>query len=306
MIQTTKRINAFMANIHNSFSRLIVIACCAVLLMSVVPVLIKWVAATPATIGVVRLAIASLGIALLLGFKLYVGKTRFKPLSRNEYCWLALLGLVFALHWYSYFVSIKLSSASLAAIGVATYGVHLLLLSCWFKKEKISHIDVMALGLSACGIYLASPDANFEQAQLIGFMFAVISGFLYACLPLINQRLGHLTTNTRALGQFGFALIIFLVLMPAADYNLTLRDWWGLIGLGVFSTLIGHTLWLKASTELPNNITAVIYYGYVPLAMILSVIFLDEVLTWQKILGASLIIMANILLVFLHKKKPNA
>jgi drug/metabolite transporter (DMT)-like permease len=73
--------------------------------------------------------------------------------------------------------------------------------------------------------------------------------------------------------------------------------------LGVVCTLIAHTLWIKVSTELPGNITATVYYFYVPLAMGFSYFLFDEQLSWQKITGASLIILANITVMVLHRRK---
>lgn len=283
-----------------SITRLVMIAILAILLMSIVPVIIKWISVNPATIGIVRLLIAAGGIGIMILFS-----KKKLIISAKELAWLVLLGLVFSLHWYSYFWSIKKADVSLAAIGVATYGIHLLLLSSIFNKDKLSIYDVIALLLSIVGILLAAPNLELEQAKLNGFLLAVLSGFLYACLPLINQHLTHLPTNTKALGQFGFALCAFLFLLPQANFSLTSNDWLGLILLGVVSTLIGHTLWIKVTTELPTNITAVLYYAYVPIAMLLSFFFLDEDIGWQKILAAGLIISANILVILFHKRAKN-
>ncbi|WP_444996687.1 DMT family transporter [Aliikangiella sp. IMCC44359] len=289
----------------DTFRTLIIIAIAAILTMSIVPVLIRWTSANEVTIGIVRLAIGVIGLACIRFFS--KKKTQLKY---QELLWLLLLGVVFAIHWLAYFNSIKVAGASLAAIGVATFGVHLLFLNYLFNKEKFNPADLFAVALSFLGIYIASPAIDINQDKLIGFATAIFSGFLYACLPLINRKLPHIETHTRALGQFGFALLVFLCLLPEANFSLTIKDWGSLLILGVVSTLIAHTLWIKASTELPTNMTAIIYYAYVPLAMLLSYFVLNETLTWQKILGASLIIAANIQIVILHQrskknKKPN-
>jgi len=281
-----------------SFRSLLLIALLSILLMGFVPITIKWVSANEATIGLVRLFIAAVGIGILLS----VQKQTIK-LSRKELGWLVLLGLVFAIHWYTYFKSIKLSDSSLAAIGVATFGIHLLFLNRIFYKEALNSIDFLAVAIAFVGIYLTTPAFDFKDDKVNGFFIAILSGFLYACLPLINRKIPHLSTNTRALGQFGFALIFFLPLLPQSSFSLSSFDWLGLIFLGVFSTLIAHTLWIKTSTELPTNITAVLYYCYVPMAIILGYVFLDESLNWQKLTGASLIIGANVLVALFHKKK---
>jgi len=280
-----------------SLRSLVLIAIGAILLMSFVPVLIRYTQANEATIGIVRLAIGAAGLLIMLIF------VKKRPqLNRHDWFWLIFLGAVFAVHWYTYFRSIKLADASLAAIGVATFGIHLLLLNSLFFGEKLKLVDGFAVSMSFAGIYIASPAIDLDSAKLTGFIFSIVSGFLYACLPLINRQLAHLPTNTRALGQFGFGLLAFLVLLPQANFQLGAIDWLSLLMLGLVCTLVAHTLWIKVSTELPANFTAVIYYGYVPMAMLLSYLFLNESITWQKITGAIFIIGANILVVFEHQR----
>ena len=276
--------------------KLLLIALSAILLMSIVPVLIKWIKVDEVTVGIVRLAIATFGIAVILMFS----KSRFR-VSRKQLVWLVLLGGVFACHWYLYFLSIRLTDASLAAIGVSTFGIHLLLLSVVVNKERLSIIDLISVGLCVGGIIIASPSSELAEQRWQGFVVSVASGFLYACLPLINQKVSSVPTNYRAFGQFGFGLMFFMVFIPYADFEQSMEAWQGLIILGLVSTLIAHTLWIKASTELPSNITAVVYYGYVPITLLLSYLFLKEPLGWDKLAGAALIILANILVVFFHK-----
>jgi drug/metabolite transporter (DMT)-like permease len=275
---------------------LLMTALLAILLMSVVPVLIKWIDANEITIGIVRLFIGALGLGLLIQIK-----NRWVTISRQQRNWLFLLGSVFAVHWYSYFLSIKMTDASLAAIGVSTFGIHLLFLNLLFKQEIFSRIDLLAVGVCILGIILAAPTFALEPQKWLGFGISVISGFLYACLPLINKQIVEIPTQIRAFFQFGIALLIFLLFIPYATFELSTRSWQGLIMLGVFSTLIAHTLWLKVSTELPANLTAVVYYGYVPISLGLSYLLLDESLHPNKLVGAGLIIVANILVVLSHK-----
>lgn len=277
--------------------RLILLSIFTVSLLSLVPVIIKGVVANEITIGIVRLAIAALGIALLAGSK------KQKLITKNSIKWLLLLGLVFSAHWFTYFKSLKLSTVSLGAIGISTFGVHLLWLNRIFFKNPIKPTDLIAVVVAFFGVYLVLPDTGFNSDHFIGFCYGLLSGFLYACLPVINRKASHLSTQQKAFGQFAFGLVFFAGLIPYGNWQLGMPDWIGLLFLGIVCTLIAHTLWIKVSTELPGNITATVYYFYVPLAMTFSHLLFDEVLTWQKISGASLIIIANIAVVLLHHKQ---
>ncbi|SET49329.1 DMT family transporter [Thalassotalea agarivorans] len=273
-------------------------AAVAVILMSTVPVTVKMISASVVEIGAVRLAIAFAGLTLLLYFRGF----RWQ-LPKQHWFALLALGLIFAAHWYTYFLGIKLSTPSVAALGVATFGIHLVVLSAIFLRQPLRAADAVALVLALLGIFLLSPKIDWQSDYFLGLVSSVVSGLLYACLPIVNTKFKAISGNVRAWGQFAFALIPFAVLSTFEGWQLTNFDWTGLLFLGVFATLLAHTLWVHASAELPGTFTSVIYYLYIPFAMALSVIFEQEVLSLNTIAGGCIIIAANIIAIVAHKKQ---
>ncbi|MGH1470557.1 MAG: DMT family transporter [Cellvibrionaceae bacterium] len=270
---------------------LIIAALLAVLSMSLVPLLIRTTSANEFTIGIVRIFIALLFLSPVVFFK------NGKPsLGVSDWKNLALVGVVFGSHWLTYFISIKTANASIAALSLSTYGIHLLLLSWMFRKQQIRAVEWFAVAMCFGGCVLIAPSLNLKDKMTLGMLIGVFSGFLYACLPLLHQRILHVPTMTRAWGQFLFSGIIFFPFITKTDWNLEFDDWWRLAVLGVVCTVIGHSLWVKVSSELPAVITGVVYYLYVPIAMISSFYLLKEVITPVMIIGAILIVGANILI----------
>jgi drug/metabolite transporter (DMT)-like permease len=164
-------------------SGLILLSFFTVCLLSLVPVIIKAVAANEITIGIMRLSIGALGIALLAGSK------KQKLIDKRSIKWMLFLGLVFSVHWFTYFKSLKLSTVSLGAIGISTFGVHLLLLNRIFFQEPLKLADFIAVFVAFFGVYLVLPDSDFASDHFIGFLFGLLSGFLYACLSSIVKPL---------------------------------------------------------------------------------------------------------------------
>ena len=275
---------------NTGFWRLILLAVLAVFLMAMVPVIIKYIEVDPWLIGAFRLAVSVVGLILLAGI------TR-KPLiaRRENWIFIFLLGLVFATHWLTYFYSIQLSTASVAAIGVSTFGAHLLLLGWFVHKQPPHWLELLCVVLAFVGVYLVVPEFNLKDGMTIGLILAVISGFLYALLPLMHQKYRHINGERRTFGQFFVAMLIFSFGLPQADWSIPSQSWIGLIVLGVVCTLVAHSLWIKVSTELNHVVTSVVYYLYVPIAMLFSFIFLDEILSPVQLMGAGLILFANIL-----------
>ena len=262
----------------------------ALLLFGAIPVIVRAIHANPYTIGIVRLAIAATGFTLFV-----IARGQLRRIQLRDAARLAAIGTIFAAHWLTLFFAVKISSASIGAIGLSTYGIHLLLLGAIVARERPHLTDIGAVLLAAGGAVLVVPSIAFSNDVARGMFLATASAFLYATLPLLHQRWSHIPTPMRTLGQFGFALALFLFFLPRANWNLTSRDWGGLLFLGIAVTLVGHSLWVRVTTHLPPSITSIVYYGNIPVAIALSIILLDEPLTFRTLTGAALIVIGSIL-----------
>ncbi len=277
---------------QTSFWRLILLAVIAVFLMALVPVTIKLIQVSPWMVGFVRLLIAVVGLYLF-------AKACKQSVWSQKQNWLpiTLIGLTFAIHWLTYFYSIQFSTASIAAIGVSTYGAHLLLLGWWFHGQRPSLFEFLCVSLAFVGVFFVVPEFSLKNEMTLGLVLGVLSGLLYACLPILHQKYKHINNQRRAFGQFFIAMWVFAIslpFLPVKAFELNNDAVIGLVILGIFSTLIGHSLWVKVTTELNHVVSSVVYYLYVPITLLLSFFVLDEPLTSNKLIGASLIIVANV------------
>lgn len=262
----------------------------AVTLFGFTPVIIRGISANAYTIGVVRLGVASAAVFLFLAVR-----RRIPNVPMRTWATLALLGACFASHWLLYFFAIKAASASIASIGTATYGIHLIVLGWVTGHHQVRWTDLVALGLAVIGTLLLVPSFSLQNATTAGLGMAVVSAFFYACLPLLHQKNAHLGTTERTFGQYFFALLIFLVFLPSTSWALTTTDWLGLAFLTLISTLVAHTLWVRVTTVLPTVTTSVVYYFYVPVAVVMSYFVLGEDVSARMIAGGALVIGGNVL-----------
>ncbi len=270
--------------------QLIITALISVSTMALVPVLVSSVAANEVTIGLVRVVIACLVLTPIL-----LWRKSFNQLTQKDWLFMLLIGMIFGLHWWTYFYAIKNSTPSLGALSLTTYGIHLVWINWLVSAQRPKLSDVLAVLLCLCGCIMVVPSADIENQVTQAFLVGVFSGLLYALLPFLHKKVQHLSTTVRSWGQFSFAGLFFLFFLPETDWQLSMSDWQLLIILGVVSTLIAHTLWVKVSTELPSILVSAFYYLYIPIAMTLSYFFLDEPMTAAKLLGATLIVASCLL-----------
>lgn len=264
-------------------------AAIALLLFGCIPVVVRSIGANAFTIGILRLAIATAVLAPML-----LWRRALHPVPLRDLMRLALIGFLFAAHWLSLFLGVKASSASIGAIGLSTYGAHLLILGALFGNARVRITDVIAVVTAAIGAILVVPSFTLANDVAVGMLLSSLSALLYASLPLLHQRWSHIDNSTRALAQFAFGLLFFLVFLGKAEWTLTPTDWAGLLFLSIGVTLIGHSLWVRVTTRLSPATTSIIYYANIPITLLLGALLLGERLTPRSALGAALIIGAGV------------
>ena len=272
-------------------------AAATILMMGAVPIIIRHVAANPWAIGLIRLGVATAGMALIVA-----ATRRWVAPSAREWRALALIGVLFGAHWALYFLSIKVSSAAIAVIGQSTFGVHLVVLGWVLGHHDVEAADLAAVALAVAGGLMVAPRWSLENQATVGLLLGIVSSFFYAFLPILHQRLAHMSSAMRVLGQFIFGLLVFLPSLPAAEWRFSAGDWFWLMVLAVVCTLVQHTLWTRLTTRLPTLTTSVLFYMAVPVTLVFGVVILGERVTGWMVAGAGLIVAGNLLA--LARRRP--
>ncbi len=264
--------------------RLVLTGVIAVLTMSAVPVLVKSSVSNEFTIGISRLAIAALVFTPLI-----LWRGHLRRLDPAQWRKLVIIGVVFGFHWLTYFASIKLSTAAIAALTIITYSVQYLVLAWFFNGERVRPVEWLAIAVCFAGCVVVSPEFSLENEIFLGIAIGLLSALLYAIMPLLHQRAREIGTLERTWGQFTFALLVFLPFWTYTDWGFGRVELYHLLALGTLCTVVSHGLWVKASTELPAIYASMIYYLYLPGALVGSVIFLDEPVTATKLIGCAMV-----------------
>lgn len=258
--------------------------------MAGVPVFIKFTSANPLTIGLFRLSVATILISLF-----FIPFKNNRPLNRSMIFPLIAIGILFAVHWVTYFLSIKKATASIGILGMSTYGIHLIFLGWAIRKDKPGIFDFLALALAILGTYLIVPEFSFSNKATIGLLLGIISGFCFALLPILHQKYHFIPDRIRIFGQFFFAWIVFMFLIPWTNWQLESSDWWALLYLAIPGTFIAHSLWVRVTTRVSTTVSSLIFYLIIPMTMLISYFWLKEAMPAPKIIGALLVVVGNLL-----------
>jgi len=127
-----------------------------------------------------RTLLAALGMG---AFMLWKG-TSFR-IANSDFWKLFLTGFIVAAHWHTFFVSGRVSNASVSLVGFATGSLWTALLEPWVKKKNIQPLEV-ALGLLVLvGLYIVFA---FDFQYALGLVLGILSGFTMAVFAVINSQ----------------------------------------------------------------------------------------------------------------------
>lgn len=263
----------------------------AIIIFAFVPLAIKVTEATPITICLFRLLITV--IFLVIFWHKKINFKNFHPRVRNSWK-LWTIGLIFFFHWITYAYGVKLGGPSIGVLGLSTYGLQLVIASCLFLGQHISKKNFFCLGFSMIGILMIIPSWNFKNESTHGLLLSLISATFFAALPILHQKAQEFSLETRIFAQFFGALLGFLLFIGKTNWNLKATDWWTLIFLGIFGTLIAHSLWIRLSAKISTINLSLSYYAIAPITVGLAHFLLAETFTLLQMCGAVVIILSAI------------
>jgi drug/metabolite transporter (DMT)-like permease len=164
-----------------------------------------------------------------------------------------------------------------------------------FGFGRPSVAAMVGVVVAMAGSVMCVPYESGGNGMAAGMAIGVLSGTLYAALPMLHQRHARLDHELRTWAQFVFALPVFLLTAPAAEWSLSMQDFWLVLHLGLVVNLIGHYLWVQISTDLPLPVTSALGYLQLPASLAFNYALIGEELTPGMLAGGALIIVGNLL-----------
>jgi drug/metabolite transporter (DMT)-like permease len=211
------------------------------------------------------------------------------------------IGAIVALHWLTFYASIKLANASVAAACMGLLPMFTALIEPVFSRRRWNRAE-LGLGLAtapAVALVVGATPADMRWGVAIG----VLSALLVAVFGLLNKRFVgeedalavtglEMGAGMLFLGAVGVVGRFDVFVLPDA------RDFALLVGLALFCTLLPFALWLVALRQLTAFATALAVNLEPVYAIVLAMLLFGE----QRELGIGFYLGVAIILasVFVH------
>lgn len=262
----------------------------AVLLFGLAGLFGKLIDSAPQLIAFARTLVAAGALFIVLK----LSRSQIAAATQKDTALISVAGVLLAGHWVAFFHSIQISSVAVGVIGFAVFPVFVALIEPIAFRLRYRRIDVFcAIGV-ASGLAIVAPSFTIDDIATRGLLWAVLSGFLFAILTLINRRVA--TANEFrfvAFLQYGVASLFLLPFILASDVAISEQsEIFLLLVLGLVFTALPHTLFIKALAGVKATYASVVA-GMEPVyGIIFAALLLHEIPTMRTVIGASIVIVA--------------
>ena len=218
------------------------------------------------------------------------------------------IGLLVAIHWITFFASIKISNVSVALTMMATSPMFIGFLEPLIFKRKIDWKELTVAGVVLIGVgTIFSFDTTYHEGMILG----IISAFFASLFATFNGVLikTHDASNISLVELLSASAAIFILLFFTGEVNgdlfvLSGQDWFWITILALVATsfaFIAFTSVMKVLTPFTTSVAINLEPIY---SIILAVIIFgdEEIMGTRFYIGASIIICAVMLNTILKRK----
>jgi len=249
-----------------------------------------------------RLLITVAALLLLQYFRKKRDYNRVQPVSRKAILKFFGVGAIVAVHWVTFYGSVKYANVSVALVCFSAAGFFTALIEPLFFKRPLIIAELLLGLLAIVGIYIIF---DFHPQYKTGIIFGIISAFGMALYPVFNKELvTRYAPQTVTLYELAGGLIALTLLVPlyvsafpATYYFPSLQDWAWLLVLSLLCTVLSFEMQVSALRKISAFTTNLTYNLEPVYGIILAFIFFKENQELNRgfYIGVGLILLAVIL-----------
>lgn len=242
-------------------------------------------------------------ISLPILLVLIISRGQNLRLRKNEIVPIVILGVLMGLSSLGLFESYKYMNAGIASTLLFMYPVMVALLMTFFYHERFRITTGICLVVMAGGLILLVKPEGDSNVSLTGFLFVFLSSLTYALylvMTNVSKKVKGIPTVKLLFYQLLSGSSVFLFMLLAGE-QLTLpagpAGWGGVAALSLLPTVISLYCTTAAIQCIGSTPTAIFGALEPVTAVILSVLFLNQPMSSNEIIGGILIVIATSMVV---------
>lgn len=239
---------------------------------------------------------------MLLPVVLLHHRNELKKIKLGTVLWCLLAGVFLAIHFFTYFVSVKYTT--IAASNVLA-GTEILFVSVFMflaGKETFNRISKLSIAIALIGGVMVSITSSGDTALNgpVGNVCGVVCAIMLAGYSLVGSKVrqDNLSNTLFTFLAYGASAVVLNSMVVFSDYSLFGYDavnFLVAIGMAVFCSLLCHSLYTWSLKYISPTLLAIFkILAPIPTAA-LGFVALAEIPSWNQIIGGIIVIIGIIL-----------
>jgi len=241
-----------------------------------------------------RLLISSVTMWIIFSLAKKLQRVSIKDILK-----LSGIGFLSALHWVSFYGSIKYANVSVALVCFSATGFFTALFEPFFSKKKINGTEVLLGLMVIAGIYVIFHfDPKYKTGIILGVICAILLAFVMILIRQFVHKINSQTILTYQLSGGFITLSLFMPFylraFPTSYIVPNFSDWMWLLVLSWFCSVLAFQFSVNALKKL-TAFTVNLSFNLEPVYGILLAFLRyheNRDLNWSFFIGVGLIVLA--------------
>lgn len=204
-------------------------------------------------------------------------------------------GIFLALHFVTWFTSLRYTSIASSVVLVTTQPVFVVAGSFIFFRERVPRLALLGGLLALAGsVVIGATDFQLGRQAFLGDLLALFAAVMVSGYLLLGRKLrGNVSLSGYTFVTYGASSLTLAATAFAADlpfYPYPSRDWLLFVGLALVCTVLGHTVFNWVLRYVQASVISVSILGEPLGAILWAAMFLGENPSLRQIVGGSLIL----------------
>jgi len=231
---------------------------------------------------------------LLAPFTLLRHRHDLLSLSWRDRGLAAASGICLALHFVTWFTSLRYTSIASSVVIVTTQPVFVVIGSWIFFRERIGRLAMLGGALALFGSFIiGASDFQLDLRAFQGDLLALVAAVLVSGYLLIGRRMrSSVSLPAYTFFTYGSSSIVLIAgsfFSGTPFYPYPATDWLLFFGLALVCTVLGHTLFNWVLRYVQASVVSVSVLGEPLGAIVWASVFLHEYPTLRQTVGACFI-----------------
>ncbi len=259
----------------------------AVMLFGLSAVVGRWVNVPAVLVAAGRVVCSS---ALLLVLCL-AGRTPLKLRSRGDTLLAVGAGVVLAVHWTAFFLSVQEASVAIGTLTYSTFPLFVTFLEPLLYHERLRLSGVGRAVLLLAGVLITVPAFSLTDHTTVGIAWGMLSSLAYGVLTLCNRRLSAgYPARVVCLYEQGTAALVLLPAFFLVRVSWTAADLAGVALIGFVCTALAHSLYVAAQKGVTARTAGLVSGLETVYGIAYAALLLGELPTVRELLGGAVIL----------------